>query len=105
MDVIAEHHLVATYSDGASGPVTLRVGRPFAHPLGDHACSVQAEGLRLWEGPKEIFGVGTWQALVLGLRLLRSILSAEAERGTVFRWESGEDAVSVDELFVLRMLS
>jgi hypothetical protein len=101
MDVIAEHRLVATFPDGGSGPVVLRVGRPYAHPKGDHACPVQAEGLRLWQGRNEIYGVGTWHALMLGLRFLRSMLAAEAGRGAVFHWEDGEHAVSVEELFVL----
>ena len=78
-----------------------RVGRPYPHPKGDHACQVQAEGLRLWQRPTEIYGVGTWHALMLGLRFLRTMLAAEAERGAVFHWEGGEHAVSVEELFVL----
>ena len=101
MDVIAEHRLVATFPDGELVPVVLRVGRPYAHPKGDHACPVQAEGLRLWDGPSDIFGVGTWHALMLGLRFLRSMLATEAERGAVFHWEGAEHAVSVEELFVL----
>jgi len=101
MDVITELRLVATFPDGGSAPVVLRVGRPYPHPKGDHACQVQAEGLRLWQRPTEIYGVGTWHALMLGLRFLRTMLAAEAERGAVFHWEGGEHAVSVEELFVL----
>lgn len=101
MDIIAEHRLAATFSDGASALVTLRVGRPYVHPNGNHACLVQAEGLRLWEGPSDIYGVGTWHALMLGLRFVRLMLEAEAERGAVFHWEGGEHAVSVEELFVV----
>ena len=104
MDVVAEHRLVATFPDGALAPVVLRVGRPYAHPKGDHACAVQAEGLRLWQGPSDIFGVGTWHALMLGLRFLQSMLAAEAERGAVFHWEGSEHAVSVEELFVLNTI-
>lgn len=101
MDVIAEYRLVATFPDGGPAPVVLRVGRPFAHPEGDHACPVQAEGLRLWQGPTDIRGVGTWHALMLGLRFLRDMLAAEAGRGAVFHWEGGEHPISVEDLFVL----
>lgn len=101
MDVIAEHRLVATFPDGELAAVILRVGCPYVHPNGDHACPIQAEGLRLWQGPSDIIGVGTWHALMLGLRFLRSILAAEVERGAVFHWESGEHPVTVEELFVL----
>jgi hypothetical protein len=101
MDVIAEHRLVATFPDSEPAPVVLRVGRPYPHPKGDHACPVQAEGLRLWQGPSEIRGVGTWHALMLGLRFLRSILAAEIDRGAVFHWEDGEHVVGIEELFAL----
>jgi hypothetical protein len=104
MEVIAEHRLVATFPDGTLETVVLRVGRPYAHPKGDHACPVQAEGLRRWQGPSDIFGVGTWHALMLGLRFLRSMLAAEAERGAVFHWEGGGQAVGVEELFVLHAI-
>jgi hypothetical protein len=101
MDVIAEHLLVATFPDGGPVLVVIRVGRPFAHPNGDFACPVQADGLRLWQGPSEIFGVGSWHALMLGLRFVRSMLAAEVERGTVLHWENHEYAVAVEDLFVL----
>jgi hypothetical protein len=101
MDVIAERRLVALFPDGGPVPVCLRVGRPAPHPKGDSVCPVQAEGLRLWEGPGEVFGVDSWQALTLGLRFLQSMLAAETERGAVFHWEGGERAVSVEELFAL----
>ena len=81
MDVIAERRLIATFPDGGPIPVVLRVGRPYPHPKGDYACPVQAEGLRLCEGPNDIFGVGSWHALMLGLRFLRSMLASEAKRG------------------------
>jgi hypothetical protein len=90
VDIIAEHRLVATFPDSGPTSVVVRLGRPYAHPNGDHACPVQTEGLRLLEGPSEIFGVGTWHALMLGLKFLRSMLATEAERGAVFHWEGGE---------------
>ena len=104
MDVIAEHRLVASYPDRGPAPVVLRVGRPYAHPKGSHACPVQAEGLRLWQGPRDIYGVDAWQALMLGLRFLQSMLTAEAERGVVFHWEDGEHAVTVEEIFALDLV-
>src|SRR5438876_681954 len=56
MDVIAEHRLEAHYPDGVVVSVCLRVGRPKPHSNGDYVCPVQAEGLRLWQGPKEFWG-------------------------------------------------
>ena len=99
MDVIAEHRLVATFPDGELAPVVLRVGMPFAHVKGDYACRVEAEGLRLWEGPTEIFGASSFQALALGLRHLRSMLAAEVKHGAVFHMKGGDHPVSVETLF------
>jgi hypothetical protein len=104
MDVIAEHRLVALFPDGGPVPVCLRVGRPTPHPNGDYVCLVQAEGLRVWEGPSAIVGVGSWHALLLGLRFLRSMLAAEVKGGAVFHWEGGQHEVSVEELFVLHAI-
>jgi hypothetical protein len=101
MDVIAEQRLLVVFPDGETKPVILRIGRPFPHPKMDHVCPVQAEGLRLWQGPTEFVGVGTWHALMLAIRFLREMLTAEVERGAVFHSEGGEYAISIDELFVL----
>jgi hypothetical protein len=101
MDVIAEHKLLALYPDGTASPVCLRVGRPEPRSDGDWVCPVQGEGLRLWEGPTELFGVGSWHALMIGLRFLREILASEVRQGAVLHWEGGEHSTSVDELFVL----
>jgi hypothetical protein len=104
MDVVAEHRLIATFSDSGAVPVWLRVGRPRPHPKGDWVCPVQGEGLRLWEGPSELFGVGSWHALMVGLRFLHEMLAAEVRQGAVFHWEDGEHAISVEELFVLHAI-
>ena len=101
MDVVAEHQCVAMYPDGVPVLIVLRVGRPFAHPKGDYACSVEAKGLRIWQGPSDISGASTLHALMLGLRFLRAMLIEEADRGVVFRWEDSEQTVTVNELFVL----
>jgi hypothetical protein len=104
MDVFAEQRLVAMFPDAGASPVVLRVGRPYAHSEGDHACLVQADGLRLWQGPTDICGVGTWHTLMLGLRFLRQMLAAEADRGAVFHSEGGEHPISIEELFALHAI-
>ena len=101
MDVIAEHRVDVLYPDGELVPVRLRIGRPRPHPQGDHVCPVQAEGLRLWEGPAEFAGVGSLHALMIGLRFLRDMLSTEVERGAVLHWEGGKQHLTLDDLFVL----
>lgn len=101
MEVIAERELLALFPNGEAAKVILRIGRPVTHRDGDWACPVQAEGLRLWQGPTEIRGVGSWHALMCGQRFLRNILTAEVEQGAVFHWEDGEHPIDIEELFVL----
>lgn len=101
MEAIAEHRIDFLYPDGQSVSVQVRIGRPYPHPKGDWACVVQAEGLRIWEGPSELFGVGSLHALMIGAGFLRSMLLAEVERGAVPHGEGGEVALGIDELFVL----
>jgi hypothetical protein len=103
MDVIAERRLTVLYPDGELVPVCLRIGRPKPHQKGNYVCAVQAEGLRLWQGPKEFFGVDSFQALTIGVRLLYEILSAEVERGAVLHWEGGKEAISLSDLFSLHL--
>jgi len=105
MEVIAEQRLFALFQDGEKASVRLCVGRPVTRSNGSWICPVDAEGLRLWEGPTEFLGAGSWHALMLGLRFLREILSAEIKQGAVFHFEGGKKHVSVEELFVLHEIT
>ena len=100
MEVIAEHKLLVLYPDGAAIPVCLRVGPLIPHPKGDWVCWVQAEGLRLWQGPTSLFGDGSWHALMVGLRFLQEMLAGEVRQGAVLHWENGEYPTSLEEVFV-----
>ena len=99
MDVIAEHRLEVHYPDGIVVSVCLRVGRPKPHSNGDYVCPVQAEGLRLWQGPKEFWGVGSFHALIIGIRFLHNMLSVEVENGAKLHWEGGMQPLKLSDLF------
>lgn len=99
MGAIVEQRIDVLYPDGKMAPVTIRIGAPRPDPRGDYACSVAAEGLRIWEGPVDLFGAGPLHALTIALRFLRRMLAAEAGRGAVFRWEGGEEPLDLDGLF------
>jgi hypothetical protein len=103
MDVVAEHQIDVLYPDGEMISVHIRVGRPQPHPEGngDWGCEVQAEGLRIWEGPNKLYGVGSLHALMIAVGFLHRMLSAEVERGAVLHWQGGEEALCADDLFVL----
>jgi hypothetical protein len=103
MDMIAEQELVATFSDGSSTTVCLRLGRPRPLPRADWVCPVQLAGLPDWEASKDVFGVTSWQAMVLGLTLLHSCLGIERNRGTTFSW-LGMELTDFEEL-IPKMIS
>jgi uncharacterized protein DUF6968 len=99
MDVIAERRLIAIFPNAGPISVHLRIGRPAAHKEEGWVCPVQAQGLRLWQGPAKISGEDSWQALNLALLFLRRMLIAEAERGAEFHYEDGETPIRAQELF------
>ena len=103
MDMVAEQWLDVLYPEGEMVQVHVRIGRPQPHPAGkgDWGCVVQAEGLRIWEGPSELFGEGSLHALMIAASFLHSMLSAEVERGAVPHWQGGAEALDIDGLFVL----
>src|SRR5262245_35092353 len=98
-EVIAETSLLCLYSDGALEPIRLCVSRPSPHPKGDWTCEVSATGLRLWQRRTAIFGISSWHALMLALRLMREILRAELEQGAVLHWPDSTSAITIEELF------
>ena len=100
MDVLAEHRLLASYPTGESVPVYLHITRPVNRPKGGWACQVAGEGLRSWNGPTQIYGSGSLQALVRSLRFLHEVLSGEVRQGAIFRQDStGRRTIDLDELF------
>jgi hypothetical protein len=101
LDVIVEKRLLGVHADGASTPITLRIGRPRAHPGGDWCCEASANGLTHWEGPTAFVGVDAWQALMLTIRFLQEVLTTEVTNGMSLHWDDGKTAISVEELFCL----
>lgn len=101
MDVAAEQRIDVLYADGGMATACIRVGLPRPHPRGDFACPVTIEGLRGREGTSELFGVSSLQALVLGLRFLHRLLAIEVGRGSILRWEGGEEVLDPDLLFAV----
>jgi hypothetical protein len=104
MSVVAEHRLDVLYPDGQMVPVLIRVGLPRPHPQGDYVCSVEAHGMRIWQGPSELSGVGSFHALMIGIRFLYKMLSSEVEQGAILHWEGGKQFLNLDELFVLHKI-
>jgi hypothetical protein len=97
--VVAEHRIAVLYPDGQLKPVRIWVGQPHPHPQGDFVCPIGADGLRIWEGSTELFGVGSFHALLVGLGFLYRVLSQEVESGAILRWPDSEQVLDLRELF------
>jgi hypothetical protein len=66
-------------------------------PGADWACRVEATGLL--DGPKDIFGVDSFQALVLGQALLKILVRKEFESGSRFFAYEPEEPVTFEDIF------
>jgi hypothetical protein len=102
---VAQCEVACSLPDGSVRQVRLRVGRPYQPDGEDWCCPVAADGL-LSRPLRPIWGVDSWQALQLAIRLLAELVQGEVERGAVLRWPTGDsDMVSVAELFGYRPAS
>jgi len=96
-DIIAERELVADSPKKGHFHVVIRIGRPYQVSDVEWACPVVIEGLH--SRLPDIHGIDSFQALMLALNLVRSLLEGFVEEGGKLSWpESGEE-VSVDSLF------
>jgi hypothetical protein len=99
LDSVAVRELECVFPDGKLRTVRLRVGRPYQPEGADWCCPVAADGLLSHPLPA-IWGVDSWQALQLALRLLAEVVQDAADRGAVLRWPPGSgEPVGVAELF------
>jgi uncharacterized protein DUF6968 len=76
MEVVAESVVFAENASTHRRKSWIRVARPEPDPQGDFQCSVELKGL---ERGRKIYGVDSFQALVLALRFLESRISALLE--------------------------
>ena len=94
---IAERVIYGIDTDGNGFDIGLLVGQPYERETGEWACPVAAIGLNF--PLREIVGVDSWQALNLGLRLMRTIVGLFVESGGKLYWAKGDRQLSLDELF------
>ncbi len=105
MTVVAEHQIDVLYPDGQLVSVRIWVGFPRPHSQGAFVCPVGADGLRILNGePTELFGVGSFHALLIGLGFLYRILSSEVEQGAILKWAATDQVLEVKELFAALFL-
>ena len=97
VEMIAERDLTCVKPGGERVPVKLRIGKPIPVAGGDWTCRIEAAGLL--NGPKDIFGVDSFQALFLAQAVLKSIVRDEIQKGSGFLAFHPEEPVSFEDIF------
>jgi hypothetical protein len=97
VELVAERALTCVKSNGNRIPVNLRIGKPVAASGGDWMCSVEASGLL--DRPREIYGIDSFQALMLGQGLLKHLVRGEIESGSTFLAFRPEEPITYEEIF------
>jgi hypothetical protein len=77
--------------------VVIRIGRPYQVSDAGWACPVLIEGLN--SRLPDIHGIDSFQALMLALKLGRSLLEVFVEEGGKLSWPGSGKGTSVDSLF------
>jgi hypothetical protein len=97
---IAERIIWAVDQNGQGFDIGLRIGRPYQtdSPHGDWACPVAMIGLH--RRFPDIYGVDSWQALVLAVDLTKKLLETfvEIDGGKLYHEKDGLEG-TVDEIF------
>lgn len=97
--VIAERTLYSVDKDGVGRDLRLLIGKPYKTDtqFGDWACPVALEGLH---GTfPDMYGVDSWQALMIARELIGRMLSYFVHGGGTLYWERDGEAISIEELF------
>lgn len=92
--MIAETILFAVDKEGREFEIRAGVGLPYQTESGDWACAVALEGLH--ERLHDIYGVDSWQSLVLGMNLVNTLLGCFVEAGGKLYREKGAEEMPIE---------
>ena len=88
--MIAETTLIMCDIDGGRREIHIKIGTPYKIPGGDAACPLSMDGL--YGKLHDIYGIDTFQALVLAVKFVRLTLRALEKKGATFYMsEEGKD--------------
>lgn len=98
-ETIAERVIYAVDNDARGFDVGIMIGKPYQTDFkyGDWACPVALIGLH-GRFP-DMYGVDSWQALIVAVRLVKALLTNFVEEGGKLYWEKGGEEITVAELF------
>jgi len=94
---IAEITIFAVDHESREFEIQAAVGVPYETDSGEWACPLTLEGYLGLN--HNIYGVDSWQSLVLAQRIVHNILSYFVADGGKLFWEKGGEEISVAELY------
>lgn len=94
---IAERIVYAVSKSGHGFQIRLMVGRPYQEGAGNWACRVALDGFH--ERLPDVRGENSWQALILAIRLAKTLLGFFIEDGGRLYWEADGEEMSLNDLF------
>lgn len=94
---IAEREAVVVIPNAGTRAVRLRISRTVKDERVDYRCAVLAGGLD--DQLHWIYGVDSWQSVLLAISFLRSRVDHWAGEGTTFHWPGSEGVMTPDSVF------
>lgn len=98
-EIIAERTVYAVDKDSRGFEIRLLIGRPYRTESENEswACPIATVGLP--HPLPDMVGVDSWQALMLGRSILRSVLSSFIDDGGRLYWEKDGDEQNIEDIF------
>ena len=94
---IAERVITGKRSNGEKFPITIGIGKPYKSNMESWACPVALGGL--YDELADIHGVDSFQALMLGISLIKNLLLAFEEKGGELWTLDENEKVNVEDIF------
>lgn len=94
---VATRLLCAVSPEGDCFDLHIHIDAPRPHATLDWVCKLHIT--QLFSPANDLYGVDSWQALQLALKMARTQLQNFIDRGGLLYWHGSADLVSVDDLF------
>jgi hypothetical protein len=97
MNSMASRAIKAKDANGTEFDMTLELGIPYQKNLNQWGCAVRVTNL--FEPPREIYGMDSWQAVQLAFQFISRMLEDFVARGGRLYWKETMEPLSVQGLF------
>jgi len=93
----AERIVLGKKKSGEKFPITIGIGIPYQSDQGSWACPVALEGLH--QELADIHGVDSFQALMLGISLVKNLLLSFEEKGGELWTNDETERLCIEDIF------